>query len=31
MSMSCMSDGEHDIIASSNYRRMQKMVCEFML
>ncbi|CAN6336028.1 unnamed protein product [Urochloa humidicola] len=24
MSMSCMSDGEHDIIASSDYRRMQK-------
>ncbi|PAN16817.2 hypothetical protein PAHAL_3G086800 [Panicum hallii] len=24
-SMSCMSDGEHDIIASSDYRRMQKM------
>jgi hypothetical protein len=30
-SMSCMSDGEHDIIASSDYRRMQKMVHEFML
>ncbi|CAL5097473.1 unnamed protein product [Urochloa decumbens] len=25
MSMSCMSDGEHDIIASSDYKRMQKM------
>ncbi|TKW24768.1 hypothetical protein SEVIR_3G071200v4 [Setaria viridis] len=25
MSMSCMSDGEHDIIALSDYRRMQKM------
>nr|CAB3463585.1 unnamed protein product [Digitaria exilis] len=25
MSMSCISDGEHDIIASSDYRRMQKM------
>ncbi|PVH31843.1 hypothetical protein PAHAL_9G246200 [Panicum hallii] len=24
-SMSCMSDGKHDIIASSDYRRMQKM------
>nr|CAB3459894.1 unnamed protein product [Digitaria exilis] len=25
MSMSCISDGEHDIIASSDYRRMQKL------
>ena len=30
-SMSCMSDGEHDIIASSDYQRMQKMVRDFTL
>ena len=30
-SMSCMSDGEHDIITSSDYQRMQKMVRDFTL
>lgn len=30
MSMSCMSDSEHDIIASVDHGRMSKMVCDFM-
>jgi len=30
MSMSCMSDSEHDIVASVDHRRMSKMVCDFM-
>jgi hypothetical protein len=28
--MSCMSDSEHDIIASVGHRRMSKMVYDFM-
>jgi hypothetical protein len=30
VSMSCMSDSEHDIIASVGHRRMSKMVYDFM-
>jgi len=30
MSMSCMSDSEHDIVASVDHKRMSKMVCDFM-